>query len=305
MSPSLPKIVCIVGPTASGKTDLAIHLAKKFNGEIVSADSRQIYRGMDIGTAKPPISAMRRIPHYLIDIKNPSQSYTLSQFKSDALKSIRKIHTASKLPLLVGGTGLYISAIINNLLIPKVKPNRALRTKLTRLLEKRGLYYLYGKLTALDPEAAYTVDPKNPRRIIRALEICITTKKPLSHTRTFGMPLFYTLILGLRLPPENLEERIVKRTKAMFRNGLVEEVKKLVKNYGRRSVPFDAIGYREIIEHLDGKITLEEAEPKIIKNTWRFAKRQLTWFKKMPVKWINDVVLAEAEIKTFLQKSSL
>ena len=321
----LPKLVCIVGPTASGKTALALKLTKKFNGEIVSADSRQIYRGMDIGTAKPPISSARPnravakssvpsndgsqnpiisrdVPHYLIDIRNPNQSYTVGQFKHDALQAIKKIIKSGKLPMLVGGTGLYISAMIDNLEIPAVKPNKQLRKKLEQQIEKYGLYYVYGKLTALDPETAYIIDPKNSRRVIRAYEIALSTKKPLSEIRKKGKPLFDTLILGTN-PADKLKGRIEKRTSQMIKAGLVQEVKDLVKKYGPRPVPFDAIGYREMINYLRGRSTLPEAITLINKNTWRFGKRQMTWFKKMPVVWLRGDIIsrAEKEIEKFLK----
>ncbi|MDP2703817.1 MAG: tRNA (adenosine(37)-N6)-dimethylallyltransferase MiaA [bacterium] len=312
MANRLPKLICIVGPTASGKTALAIKLAKKIRGEIISADSRQIYREMDIGTAKPPVVPPGKdgrgdvmsfgIPHYLIDIRNPNQIYTAGQFKRDAIKAVKQIIRSGKLPLLVGGTGLYISAIVNNLEIPEVEPNRQLRKKLEQQIQKHGLYYVYGKLTALDPEAAYNIDPKNPRRIIRAYEIALATKKPFSETRKKGERLFDILILGLNCG-EKLKAKIAKRTSLMIKKGLVKETKNLIKKYGLRPVPFDAIGYRETIQYLQGKTTLSETITLINKNTWRFAKRQLTWFRKMPVIWLEGDVLrrAEKEIEKFLK----
>lgn len=301
MVKKLPKLICIVGPTASGKTALAIKLAKKFNGEIVSADSRQVYRGMDIGTAKPLPAAMKKIKHHLIDIKNPDENYTLGQYKTDAVKAIKKIIKAGKMPLLVGGTGLYISAIVNNLAIPQVKPNKQLRRKLEQQINRYGLYYVYGKLTALDAEAAYVIDPKNPRRVVRAYEIALETKKPLSATRKKGKPAFDTLILGLTKPGERLQADIAKRTNLMLRQGLVREVTGLLNKYGARQVPFDAIGYREIIDYLRGKMTLPEGIALINRNTWHFAKRQMNWFKKMPVVWVKSFAQAEKASKRFVR----
>lgn len=296
---SLPKVIVILGPTASGKTALALHLAKKIAGEVVSADSRQIYQGMDIGTAKPTKAELRQIKHHLIDTKNPEQAYTLGEFKNDASRAIQKIINQGKLPFLVGGSGLYVYAIVNNLEIPKVKPNRQLRKKLERMVEKHGLAYAYGKLTALDPEAAYIVDPHNPRRVIRALEIAISTGQPFSQTRKIGPPLFNFLLLGVALPREKLKQQISKRVEQMIKHGLVNEVKNLVNRYGPRRVPFDAIGYREIIDHLNGKIPLAEAIKRIKKTTWQFAKRQMTWFRKMPVVWIKSPKQAEKLITHF------
>ena len=182
----LPKIIAIVGPTASGKTDLAIKLAKKLNGEIISADSRQVYKGMNIGTAKAKLRANGKlqiangIPHYLINIKKPNENYTVAEFKKDAIDAVNKIIKRGKVPILAGGTGLYVKAVTENLEIPEVKPDMALRKKLEKRIEREGLDALYRELIKQDPEAAYIVDGKNPRRVIRALEIAISTKKPFS-----------------------------------------------------------------------------------------------------------------------------
>jgi tRNA dimethylallyltransferase len=279
----MDKLIVICGPTASGKTALAIDLAKKFNGEIVSADSRQIYRGMDIGTAKPILTKNNLasgIPHYLIDIKNPNQDYAVGQYKKDAIRAINSIIKSGKLPFLVGGTGLYISAITKNLTIPTVKADEKLRKNLEKEISLKGLDFVFKKLVKLDPEAAYIVDPKNPRRVIRALEIALKTKKPFSSQRRSGQPLYQILELGLNPNPEKLKLIITKRIEIMLEGGLVEEVKKLVKKYGYKPKAFDAIGYREIIDYLDKKIPLEEAESIMAKNTWHYARRQMTWLRK-------------------------
>jgi tRNA dimethylallyltransferase len=298
---NLPKLICIVGPTASGKTALAIALAKKFNGEIVSADSRQVYRGMDIGTAKPNRVEQKSAKHFLFDLKNPDQPYTVGQYKKDALRAISQITRAGKMPFLVGGTGLYVWAVTDNLEFPRVKPNRNLRKKLERLWQTRGLHYLFGKLTTLDPEAAHIVDPRNPRRVIRALEVTIASKKPFTKQRRRGAKLVEPLLVGLNLPADELKQRIRQHTKLMLRRGLVAETKKLVKKYGFRRVPFDAIGYRESIDFLQGRLPLAELENEINKNTWRYAKRQMTWFKKMPVTWIKRPAEAKKLIRRFLR----
>ncbi|MDP3892168.1 tRNA (adenosine(37)-N6)-dimethylallyltransferase MiaA [Nocardioides sp.] len=365
MDNSLPKIIVIVGPTASGKTDLAIKIAKKFDGEIISADSRQVYRGMDIGTAKPQLTKQSRstisnnregadsgsfenplfeinsrVLHYLINIKNPDEDYTVAEFKKDAIKAINKIIKRGKVPILAGGTGLYVKAVTDNLDIPSVKPNPALRRKLEKRIKREGLETLYRELIEQDTEAAYIVDGKNPRRVIRALEIAIITKKPFSSQRKKGKQLFDTLKIGIKLPGAELKKRIEKRTDGMIKNGLVDEVKKLVKKYGERQIAFDAIGYREIINFLlaektrmdtdknaDGRRLktqisednisenlrsnqrksandLEKVMLEIKKNTWSFAKRQMTWFRKdKEIKWLKKSDQVLRLVEKFLSKS--
>ncbi|MFA4999098.1 MAG: tRNA (adenosine(37)-N6)-dimethylallyltransferase MiaA, partial [Candidatus Paceibacterota bacterium] len=184
------KLIVILGPTASGKTSLSLKLAKKFNGEIISADSRQAYRGLDIGTAKPTKKQLKQVKHYLVDIKNPNQHYTVGQYKRDAIKAINRIIKSGKVPFLVGGTGLYIKSLTDNLEIPEVKPDWKLRNKLESEIKSKGLKSVYNKLIKMDPEAAYIIDKNNPRRVIRALEIAIKTKKPFSQQRKKGKPLF-------------------------------------------------------------------------------------------------------------------
>lgn len=316
-----PNLIVVVGPTASGKTALAIRIAKRFNSQIVSADSRQIYREMDIGTAKPPrdksqipnkfrsakprnrksVFISHGVPHYLIDIRNPNESYTVADYKRDAIKAIRAILKKGKLPILIGGTGLYVDAVTENLNIPKAKPNPTLRKELEARSKKYGLKKLFEELVALDPEAAYIVDPNNPRRVIRALEVALTTGKPFSAQRKKGAPLFNALKIGVAAPKEKLRGRINRRADEMVREGLVDEVKRLVKKYGANCHAFDAIGYREIINCLNGEIPLAEAVAKIKTNTWRYAKRQLTWFRKdREIKWIRTEKQAFRLIKGFL-----
>ena len=299
--PRKPKIIVIVGPTASGKSDLAIKIAGKFNSEIISADSRQIYRGMDIGTAKPAKTEIRKIPHHLIDIKNPDENYTVAQYKKDCLKAIKMVLAKNKIPVLVGGTGLYIKTIADNLEIPEVKPDFQLREKLEKELKLKGLNYLYQNLIELDPEAAYIIDSKNPRRIVRALEITLKTEKPFSQQRKSGKKLFNCLKIGISLPKEKLREKINKRADKILKNGLIKEVKNLIKKYPFDIPAFDAIGYREIINYLQGKVSLDETTALIKKNTWRYAKRQITWFKKdKKIIWIDNPQKAFAICRDWL-----
>lgn len=300
-----PQILVIVGPTASGKSALAIKLARKFNGEIVSADSRQIYRGMDIGTAKPNVKELTAVPHHPINIKNPNEDYTVAEYKRDAMGAIRNILHRKKLPILVGGSGLYIRAVIDNLDMPKTAADNGLRGKLEKELEEKGLLRLFQKLIELDPEAAYIVDYKNPRRVVRALEVAIKTGKPFSAQRRKGEPLFDALVIGLNPPKEELRRKINTRVEKMLRAGLVDEVKELVKKYGADCRAFDAIGYREIIGYLNRKTTIAEAAELIKKNTAAYAKRQMTWFKKYgAVKWITGFSGANKGISVFLGKNT-
>jgi len=314
-----PKLLAIVGPTASGKTALAIELVKRFGGEIISADSRQIYRGMDIGTAKavfakrsrrnnakirePLLEIVSGVPHYLVDVRDVDQDYTVAEYKRDAIRAIRSILRRGKLPILVGGTGLYVRAVVDNLTIPHVRADAKLREKLEREKSAKGLDYLFRRLVALDPEAANVVDPKNPRRVIRALEVALATGKPFTAQRTKGTQLFDVLQLGITLPKEALCYGIAARIDEMFAGGLVDEVKKLVKKYGANRKAFDAIGYREVIAYLNGNISKTECAELMKRNTWHYAKRQLTWFKKdKSIRWIKKSAGALQLVSQFLNR---
>jgi tRNA dimethylallyltransferase len=296
-----PSIIAIVGPTASGKTALGITLAKKFGGEIVSADSRQIYRGMDIGTAKPSAAEQHAIPHHLIDIKDPDEDYTVADYKTDATAAINDIIGRGKLPLLVGGTGLYIKAVLENLDIPKTQAHPELRAQIEKEIASEGLAAVFEKLIVLDPDAANVVDLKNPRRVVRALEVALATGIPFTAQRKKNEPLYNALVLGLNPPAELLRERIDQRVDTMIRDGLVEEVKALIEKHGQKPIALDAIGYREIIAHLNGTLSQGKAIAAIKINTWHYTKRQMTWFKKdKTVRWIENEREAIALVKDFL-----
>lgn len=304
-----PKIIAVVGPTASGKTALAIELAKNFNGEIISADSCQIYRGMDIGTAKPLILRKQKkiysqdIRHYLIDIKKPDQKYNLAEYQKDAIKAIRLVLNKGKLPILAGGTGLYIKSVVDNLNLPKAKPSPKLRKGLENRIKKQGIESVFKELVELDPEAAYIVDPKNPRRIIRALEITLQTGIPFSKQRQANPPLFNFLQIGIAKPNQILKKRICQRVDEMMQQGALQEVKALVKKYGVKCPAFDAIGYREFLPHLANKAGFSESVEQIKTNTWHYAKRQMTWFKKdKRIKWVSNTDKALKLAKDFLAK---
>jgi tRNA dimethylallyltransferase len=301
---SKPQIIALVGPTASGKSALALLVAKKFNGEVVSADSRQIYRGMDIGTAKPSTEEMHAIPHHLVDIKDPDEDYTVAEYKEDAEAAIGKILAKGKLPILAGGTGLYVRAVLENLDIPKIKADPALRIKLEKEIAEEGLGLVFKKLVALDPDAEYVVDSKNPRRVVRALEVTITTGEPFTVQQKKNKRLFDAMEIGLELPPEVLRERIDARADQMVTDGLIGEVQKLIKLYGVGADAFDAIGYREIIQHLEDGLPLTQAVHAIKMNTWHYAKRQMTWFKKdKAVHWVHAPAEAIAITQDFLDKN--
>jgi tRNA dimethylallyltransferase len=359
MSTAKPKLIVILGPTASGKTELALALAKKFGSEIVSADSRQIYKEMNIGTAKPfcfpvsfpparhasqgeagrrkresslslrgarsPLAAERQsnlvIPHHLINIIRPDQDFTLSQYQKLAIKTIKDIQKQGKIPFLVGGTGLYIKSIVDNLKIPQVKPDKKLRQKLEKLTEKQ----LFQKLKKIDPAVLDFIDPNNKRRLIRALEVCLLTKKPFSQQREKGEELFDVLQIGLKISKEELKKRIEQRTEKMLEAGLVDEVKNLLKKYSPDLPSMSGIGYREIIQYLlssqkaapflslrgapplTGRRSnlassdLSQAKQLIIQRTYQYAKRQMTWFKKdKRIKWIKNSKEAEKLVRKFI-----
>ena len=309
MKNELPKLIVILGPTASGKTKLAVKLAMKFNGEIVSADSRQVYQEMNIGTGKDLAEYIiktqkrkiqKQIPCHLVDIVKPNTEFNLAKYKKSALKAIKDIYTRGKIPFLVGGTGLYISALIDNYKIPKVKPNKKIRNKLQKLnqLEKIEM------LKKLDPRCFDFIDVNNPRRVDRALEVCLSGKK-FSQTRKKGQPIFNALQLGLTLPRKVLEQKINKRVDKMIKNGLIDEVKNLIKKYGKGSAPLQTIGYAEVIDYLEGEQALDKTIELIKTHTRQFAKRQITWFKRdKRIKWVKNQKEAEKLIKKFLKNNN-
>lgn len=303
MSKENNKLVVILGPTGSGKSNLAVKLAKKFRGEIVSADSRQIYIGMDIGTAKVTRKEMAGIRHYLLDIVNPSQEYSLAQYKEAAVNAIKKIQRKNKVPFLVGGTGLYIQAIVDNLDIPQVPPDKRLRRKIEKEIEKRGLKNVYKKLLKLDPGALNIVDPRNPRRVIRALEVCLKTKKPFSNFYRKGEPLFEVLQIGIKTNRQQLYKKIDQRVDLMVKQGLVDEVKRLAKKYDWHLPSMSGIGYKEIGEYLQGKNSLTDAGQKMKYRTHAYVRRQITWFNRdKRIKWIKNINQAKNIIKKFVKK---
>lgn len=298
----LQKLIVILGPTASGKTTLAIKLAKKFNGEIISADSRQVYKEMGIGTAKPSKKEIKTIPYYLINMVRLNQEFNVAVYKKMALKSIKDIQKRKKIPFLVGGTGLYIRAIVDNILFPKVPPQKKIREK----LEKKTPQELFKIYKKLDPEGAKFIDKENTRRLIRAIEVSKVTKKPFWKQREKRKPLFDILEIGIKLPKTELKKRIEKRVKKMFKLGLEKEVKNLVKKYGFEIPSMQTIGYQEWLEYFNKKINKQELKDKIVLHTLQFAKRQMTWFKRnKKIYWTppthHPYKYAEKLTKEFLQ----
>ena len=272
------KVIAVVGPTASGKTKFAVELAQKIGGEIISADSRLVYKGFDIGTAKPSIEERGGIPHYMIDIAEPEEDYSAGLYANEAKKVINDIRSRGKIPIVAGGTGLYINILLMNYDLPKVEPDYELREQL------RAQEDLSGILAAIDPAAAQNIDKNDRKKLIRAIEIVKKTGRPLA--QKINNPEYDVEWIGLNYPREVLYERINMRVDEMINSGLVDETKKLLQKHGRIPNLLYTIGYQEVIQYLDGEFTLEEAVDKLKQNTRRYAKRQLTWFRKNPeIKW--------------------
>ena len=285
-----PPLILIVGPTAVGKTELAIQLAERLEGEIVSADSRLFYRGMDIGTAKPTPTEQARVPHHLIDIADPDEILSLAVFQQKAHEAIAGIHTRNKIPFLVGGTGQYIRAVTEGWNPPEVEPDERMRAELERLKEEKGIYWLHDKLKKLDSQAAENIDARNYRRTIRALEVILTTGKRFSEQRGQSESPYHLSTIGLTRPRPELYERVDQRIELMFANGLLEEVKTLLARGYSASLPtMSAIGYRECIRVIQGELNEEQAKAEIRRATRVFIRRQANWFKETDpaIKWFR------------------
>ena len=286
-----PKILCVVGPTASGKTDYAVELALKCGGEVVSCDSMQIYKHMDIGTAKPTADEMKGVKHHMIDIIEPNESFSVARFSEMARECIDDILLRGKTPVLCGGTGLYFDSTINNINFIQMDTDEEYRKDLESAAKEFGNEYVYKILKRVDEESAESIHPNNLKRVIRALEIYKTTGKKKSELdkEQLSEPLYEPEITGLMRDREVLYDRINKRVDIMMEKGLVEEVSELIKmGIDTDATSMQAIGYKEIIEYLDGKASLSGAVDKIKRESRRYAKRQLTWFKRNEkINWIN------------------
>ncbi|WP_090633074.1 tRNA (adenosine(37)-N6)-dimethylallyltransferase MiaA [Neobacillus massiliamazoniensis] len=299
---SKQKLLVIIGPTAVGKTKLSIELAKRFNGEIISGDSMQIYRGMDIGTAKIKKNEMGGIPHHLLDIRDPEEKFSVAEFQQLVRSKISEIAKKGKLPMIVGGTGLYIQSVLYDYQFSDAPADEGFRKELEEKVKERGSQILHQELVEIDPESASHIHPNNARRVIRALEIYHCTGKTMSEYQEKQQPdlLYDTALVGLTMERELLYERINLRVEMMLEEGLLDEVKRLYQQNLRDCQSIQAIGYKEIYEYLDGLVALEQAVDQLKQNSRRYAKRQFTWFKnKMDVKWFDmtDVMNFSKKIK--------
>ncbi len=306
-----PPLICIVGPTAVGKTEIAIQLAQQLDAEIVSLDSRQIYRKMDIGTAKPTPDQRRAIPHHLIDCVDVDQPFSVAEYQRLADVTIAEIGERGKQPMAVGGAGLYFRGIINGL-FDGPGADAEIRAKLQREADEHGNVALHERLRQCDPEAADRVHPNNLVRVIRALEVYELTGKPISALQQqwrMEESRYPFRAFGLDMPREVLYRRIEDRVDLMVTAGLIEEVKGLLdRGYPRNCVAMQSFGYKELIDYLDGVRTLDEAIALLKQNTRRFAKRQLTWFRKDPrIEWIDISQFASMEgiVDNLLAKNSV
>ena len=302
-----PVVTVICGPTASGKTALSIELAKRINGQIVSADSMQIYDEMNIGTAKPTIEEMAGIKHYLIGNISPTERYSVSEYKKDAQNSIKQILNENKKPIVVGGTGLYINSLIYGIDYPNIETDLEYRKKLEEEVDEKGLYELYKKACEIDPKAMKKISPNDQKRILRVLEIYNQTKKTKTEleieSKKNGIPYEYK-VFAINIERNILYERINKRVDNMIQDGLIAEVEMIYKKYGEGLfTSIQAIGYKEVLQYIKGEDTKDEMIEKIKMETRRYAKRQITWFKKIEnIKWLNGLDDIQNNIKIILEE---
>lgn len=298
-------VIVIVGPTASGKTGVSIELAKLIDGNIVSADSMQVYKHMNIGTAKPDDDEMSGIIHYMIDVVEPDEEFSVARYRKMALDCISHILELKKRPIVVGGTGLYINSLIHNISFSETIRDEELRDKLKREAEEKGNRYLHDKLMDVDPQAAAKIHENDVKRVIRALEVYEHTKLPISkHVQVSRLepPEYDYILFGLNWDREKLYNRIEKRVDAMLQEGLIDEVKGLIQmGYDAGNTGMQAIGYKEVLKYLKGEYTLDETKYILKRDTRRYAKRQLTWFRRLEgINWID--VDENSDYKTTAKK---
>ncbi|MCA1053618.1 tRNA (adenosine(37)-N6)-dimethylallyltransferase MiaA [Rossellomorea aquimaris] len=284
------KVIVLIGPTAVGKTNTSIQLAKRFDAEIISGDSMQIYRGMDIGTAKIKEEEMQGVPHHLIDIKDPEDSFSTAEFQKLVREKISDIHSRGRIPMIVGGTGLYIQSVLYDYQFTDAPGNPEYRSILEKQVKDDGIEPLYEQLKRIDPEAAGNIHPNNVRRVIRALEIFHSSGKTMTdyqEKQTHDL-LYDAAIIGLSMDRQTLYDRINKRVDLMIEEGLLDEVKTLFDKGVKDVQSVQAIGYKEMYQYLEGNVSLERASEQLKQNSRRYAKRQLTWFRnKMDVTWFD------------------
>ena len=299
------KVIVICGPTASGKTALSIELAKKIDGEIVSCDSMQIYKEMDIGTAKPTKEEMQGIKHYMIDIISPEERYSVADYKEQAKQAIREILNNGKVPIVVGGTGLYVDSLIYEINYPKIEFDEKYREKLEKEVEEKGLSTLYEKAKEIDKDAIKKISQNDKKRILRILEIYHATGKNKTEqekeSRKTQVEFDYK-VFALNMERSKLYERINKRVDIMIENGLIGEVENIYKKYNKFPTAMQGLGYKEVVQYLEKRLTKEEMIEKIKQETRKFAKRQLTWFRKNKgTIWINAEDTIQNNIKIILE----
>lgn len=297
-----PKVIVICGPTASGKTTLSIQLAQKINGEIISSDSMQIYKDMNIGTAKPDQQEMQGIKHYLLDFVEPNQRYSVADYKKDAENAIEDILQKGKVPIIVGGTGLYVDSLIYGIEYPNIEFDENYRKELERRVEKEGLEKLYEKAKKIDPQAMKKISRNDQKRILRVLEIYNATGKTKTEqeieSRKNEVKYDYR-VFAINMDREKLYDRINKRVDIMIQKGLIEEVENLLKKYNEFPTVMQGLGYKEVVEYIQGKVLKEDMIENIKRESRRYAKRQITWFKKnKQTIWIgpNDLQMILNEI---------
>lgn len=302
----MEKVIVICGPTASGKTGLSIELAKKINGEIVSADSMQIYQEMDIGTAKPTQKEKQGVKHYVMDFVSPEERYSVADYKKNAKKAIKEIIAKGKIPIVVGGTGLYIDSLIYEIEYPNIEFDENYRKNLEKRVQQEGLEILYEEARETDPLAIQKISQNDEKRILRILEIYHATGKTKTEQEIESRkkPLEYDYqVYALKWDREILYQRINKRVDQMLQQGLIQEVQEILKKHDKFPTAMQGLGYKEVVEYLEGDITYEQMVEKIKQESRRYAKRQLTWFKKYEnITWLEGLENIQRNIEKIINK---
>jgi len=304
----LKKVIVLGGPTATGKTEMAVELALLVDGEVISADSAQVYRYMNIGTAKPTLEEQRGIPHHMIDIVYPDEEFSVARYKAMAEDTIKNILSRGKVPIVAGGTGLYISSLVYNIQFSDTISDWGFRERMKTLAEQYGPEYLHDRLREIDPESARRIHPNNVKRVIRALEVFETTGRTITEHQAEARkepPKFDYLVFGLIMDRQKLYERIDKRADLMMEKGLADEVAEILNmGYSRDLVSLQALGYKEIAAAISGECTMEEAVDRIKLGTRHLAKRQITWFRSMDsLKWLDTQALGKRAMLKILVDS--